>query len=172
MKKLVLLTIVSMVLLAERATAQNIIIQQNNQTNQSEPKIVEKKIYVEKPVYIEKTNPKPTSPVCIMGYLYVFPETFSGTVDDIKGIIRELNNNNAHGFSTWRLPTMPELQVLYSNKNSLPGIMDDQHGYISSEYIRTYNGNYPLHRMFDPSGKHWSVEPEAGMAGTAILVHK
>ena len=111
-----------------------------------------------------------------MGYLYVFPETYCGEVDEVKSIIRELNANRAHGFSDWRLATMAELNILYSNKDKLPGIMDGDTGYLSSEFIRMYNhygtGTYPLHRIFDPTGTHWTVESGASISGTAVLVCK
>lgn len=176
MKSLLKLTLVLFLLVSsmQKVLAQNIIIQQNN--GKPEEKVVTKEVLVEKPVYIEKTPSKPTSPVCILGYLYVFPDIFFGDVNDLKELIKELNANNAHGFSDWRLPTMAELRILYSQKNMLPEIMDDNHGYISSEFIRIYNhyglANYPLHKKFDPSGKHWQVERGAGITGTAIIVRQ
>ncbi len=153
-------------------SAQNIIIQQNNaDQSKVEERIVEKTVYVEKQ---EPKKPKPTTPVLIMGYIYVFPETFRGEVEEVNQIIMELNQNNAYGHNDWRLPTMAELRILYSHRDKLPEIMDLKTGYLSSEFIRTYNhygtGSYPLHKILDVDGRHWSVESGASISGTAVLV--
>lgn len=105
--------------------AQNIIIQQNNA---SKPKIVEKVKVVE----VEKKVTKPSSPVCLMGYLYVFPEAIESTTSDIDGVVKQLNDHQVYGSNKWRVANIGELKLVLSHGDKLPGIANRDYVYISS----------------------------------------
>lgn len=90
--------------------------------------VIEKKEYIVKyrPVYIEKKQPrriarKLPAPICLLGFLWVFPEDL-GTYDgNPNGIISQINRQGLHGRNDWRVPTADELQLMenYADKCGL-----------------------------------------------------
>jgi thioredoxin len=72
-----------------------------------------------------KTPPKLDDVVTLLGYLYVYPEdigkwTYEGAIK----MCAKVNQGNAHGYNDWRLPTIDELQVIYTYKNKIKGLQD------------------------------------------------
>ncbi len=116
------------------ANAQNIIIQQNNQ-QQKEKVIVQEK---EVPVYIRETNPAPQTPVCLYGYLYVYPEDIGRFAWYPSDVVNSINKAKAFGRSNWRLPTLEELNIIQNNVSKL-GVFNWKNQ-ISSFYMHQYNG--------------------------------
>lgn len=116
--------------------AQNIIIQQNNQNNNAQTKIVEQVVEV------DKVSTKPSSPVCLMGYLYVFPEAIKSTTSDIEGVVEQLNQHFAYGSNKWRVANIGELKLVLSHFDKLPGIVDRPLIYVSSTLERKIQNNY------------------------------
>lgn len=107
---------------------------------------------------------------CVMGYLYVFPDVFSGTGEEAKDILKELNSHNAYGYNDWRLPTVTELTVMFRyNKTSLDNMMDPNRGYLSSEYVGCYDDVH-LYKIFDYTGRNWCVKHGCSVAGNLIFV--
>lgn len=94
--------------------SQNIIIQQNNGQGQTKERIVEK--VVEKPVYIKPTQ---KAPICIAGFLYVFPEDLGSYEEYPATTIANINKNKVYGKSHWRLPTEEEFNLMIENKDKL-----------------------------------------------------
>ncbi len=93
------------------ANAQNIIVQQNNNTkSQQEPKVV----YKEKVVYVEQ---KQQGPILVGGYLYVYPEKLGSYSTCPNAIINGINKKRAYGKNTWRLPTKEEYSIISASKN-------------------------------------------------------
>lgn len=90
--------------------------------------VIEKKEYIIKyrPVYIEKPQPrryarKLPAPICLQGFLWVYPEdlgTYTGGPNDI---ISQINRQELHGRNDWRIPTENELQLMenYADKCGL-----------------------------------------------------
>lgn len=58
---------------------------------------------------------KRTSVEIIYGYLKVFPEEIGSFENIPNTIINQLNNQAAHGYNTWRIPTNEELSLLKAN---------------------------------------------------------
>ena len=50
-------------------------------------------------------------------------------------------NSNVGGFTDWRMPTLPELRILYQNKTQIGGFFDD---YYWSSTLNYYDYNYHL----------------------------
>ncbi len=102
-------------------------INQNSIIINNQP-VIEKKEYIIKyrPVYIEKPQPrryakKLPAPVCLQGFLWVYPEdlgTYAGGPNDI---IAQINRQGLHGRNDWRVPTTNELQLMenYADKCGL-----------------------------------------------------
>lgn len=108
-KKLLLIILIAVCSLS--SYAQNIIIQQNNQQEQKERVIVKEK---EVPVYIKEESTELTQPIVIYGYLYVYPEDLGKfRVGNFPyEAIRNINEANAYGRNTWRLPTEDEFNLM------------------------------------------------------------
>ena len=116
------------------ANAQNIIVQQNNQ--QQKEKVIVKEVEV--PVYIKETNPTPQSPVCLYGYLYVYPEDIGRFAWYPADVVNSINKAKAFGRSNWRLPTLEELQIIQKNVSKL-GVFNWKNQ-ITGFYMHQYNG--------------------------------
>lgn len=94
---------------------QNIIIQQNNQPVQKEVVVKEKVV----PVYIKEKPQQPIQPICLHGYLYVYPEDLGEFNKEPVEIINAINKSKAYGRSTWRIPTNEELSIMENNRSRL-----------------------------------------------------
>lgn len=148
MKKLFL--VVCLTTMGLFLSAQNIIIQQNNNKNQQQTKVIER--VVEKPIYIEKPKPKPkpTSPILLdAANIYVAPEDFdfmSGST--AKTIIKNLNNSKYLGYNDWRIPTDDEYTImkLFIDKLNLTYQYEYQNGDKAYLYL------YKCNRCGNPRG--------------------
>ncbi len=162
MRLIVLLIIAFSAVMCE---AQNIIIQQNNA---STPKTVEKVKVVE----VEKEATKPSSPVCLMGYLYVFPEAIESTTSDIDGVVWQLNQHRAYGSNKWRVADIGELKLVLSHADKLPGIANRPLMYISSTLEEiSYSGNQSCtwNKCVDRK-LHYGAPSESAWTGHFIII--
>lgn len=117
------------------AYSQNIIIQQNN------PKQTEKVVIKEKevPVYIKKQPSAPTKPICLYGYLWVYPEDLGRFKTYPADVIAAINKSGAFGRNNWRLPTLDELRVLQQNVDKLGKVLWSNQ--MTSFYMHQYYGH-------------------------------
>ncbi len=104
--------------------------QSNHQSNviiNNQP-VIEKKEYIIKyrPVYIEKPQPKRyarrlSAPICLLNYLWVYPEDLGTYTNGPEEIIRQINKQCLHGRNDWRVPTSDELCLMenYANECGL-----------------------------------------------------
>lgn len=108
-------------------SAQNYSATQNQQNININLPVIEKKVYVEKyrTVYLDKPRvaKKLSAPVCLMGYLWVYPEDLGDFKQQPHNIITNINRMKSHGRSDWRIPTPDELAVLEANAD-LVGLGD------------------------------------------------
>lgn len=132
MRKLIILCL--FVLTYATLSAQNIIIQQNNNQQAPKEKIIEKKIYV--PVE-KKEDPK--QPICLHGYLYVFPEDLGRFREYPSKMINMLNKSKPYGRGNWRLPTLEELQMMEQNSYKLGYVIYKSQ--MVDFYMHSYYGN-------------------------------
>lgn len=80
--------------------------------------------------------------ICLLGYLYVFPEDLGWFDHFPADVIISINKVGTYGRKNWRLPTWTELQLLYNNKDktnvdSTTDYMYDKNGrvyYREDEY--------------------------------------
>ena len=93
-------------------------INQNSIIINNQP-VIEKKEYIIKyrPVYIEKPQPrryarKLPAPICLQGFLWVYPEDLGTYTDGPNDIIAQINRQGLHGRNDWRVPTTNELQLM------------------------------------------------------------
>lgn len=102
-------------------------VNQNTIVINNQP-VIEKKEYIIKyrPVYIEKPQPRRyarrlPAPVCLLNYLWVYPEDLGSYDGGPDGIIAQINRQGLHGRNTWRIPTSDELQLMenYADKCGL-----------------------------------------------------
>lgn len=104
-------------------SAQNYSATQNQQNININLPVIEKKVYVEKyrTVYLDKPRvaKKLSAPVCLMGYLWVYPEDLGDFKQQPHNIITNINRMKSHGRSDWRIPTPDELAVLEANANQV-----------------------------------------------------
>lgn len=120
----------------DAACSQNIVIQQNN------PKQTEKVIVREKevPVYIkEKKTSAPTEPICLHGYLWVYPEDLGRFTTYPAAVIAAINKSSAYGRNNWRLPTLEELVVLQQNVDKLGSVLWSRQ--MTDFYMHRYLGD-------------------------------
>lgn len=68
----------------------------------------------------------------IYGYLYVFPNELGTFENEPSNVIRQLNSQNASGYSCWRIPTNEELALIRAN-----GYADPQATYITKDSSRS-----------------------------------
>ena len=123
---------------------QNIIIQQNNQQQQTEKVIVKEK---EVPVFIE-VNETIQGPICLHGYLYVYPEDLGRFNWYPRDIINSINEAKAYGRNNWRLPTWNELQVMKANKSKLGGNIS-KYGNGWESYMFVDKDGWVCHKHYD-----------------------
>lgn len=107
--------------------------QRGNQTNiiiNNQP-VIEKKEYIIKyrPVYVEKPLPKRharrlPAPICLLNYLWIYPEDLGTYANDPWEIIRQINNQCQYGRNDWRVPTSDELRLMENYANEC-GLGDD-----------------------------------------------
>lgn len=130
MKKFLML---SCVLIVNHLYGQNINQNINQNVNQNtivinNQPIIEKKEYIIKyrPVYIEKPQPKRyarklSSPICLLNYLWIYPEDLGSYVGGPSEIISQINRQGQYGRNTWRVPTDDELRLMenYADKCGL-----------------------------------------------------
>lgn len=132
MRKLLILSL--FVLTYATLSAQNIIIQQNNNQQAPKEKIIEKKIYVP----VEKKE-EPKQPICLHGYLYVFPEDLGSFREYPRKMIESLNRSRPYGRDNWRLPTYEELRLIAENYDKIGDVK--YIGQMGSFYMHSYYGN-------------------------------
>lgn len=110
---------------------QNVNQNINNNSNtiiiQNQP-VIEKKVYIERYRTIYKDRPQPKriaktlpSPVCLLGYLWVYPEDLGTYNSFASDIISRINAQGLHGRNDWRIPTPDELRLMenYADKCGL-----------------------------------------------------
>lgn len=118
--------------------AQNIIIQQNNnQTTKNRERVVEK--VVEKPVYIKEKSSKPSTPICLFGYLYVYPEDLGLFKVYPESVVNNINKHKAYGKMHWRLPTIEELSLLKEHADKL-NLRRYEGGWCAASSMYWYEG--------------------------------
>lgn len=102
-------------------------VNQNTVVINNQP-VIEKKEYIIKyrPVYIDKPQPKRTArrlsaPVCLLNYLWVYPEDLGSYANGPSDIIAQINRQGMYGRNNWRVPTDDELRLLenYADKCGL-----------------------------------------------------
>ena len=93
--------------------------------------VIEKKEYIIKyrPVYIEKQQPKRVarklpSPVCLLEYLWIYPEDLGTYTNGPQSIIDQINKQGKYGRNDWRVPTSDELRLM-ENYADMCGLGDD-----------------------------------------------
>ena len=136
MRKLLILLLLIVVYNHSPLFAQNIIIQQNNNQQAPKERIIEKKIYV--PIEIEKKE-TPRQPICLHGYLYVFPDDLGRFGEYPSKMINSLNKSKPYGRGNWRLPTLEELQLMAQNSDKLGAVI--YRGQMVSFYMHSFYGN-------------------------------
>ena len=102
-------------------------INQNTIVINNQP-VIEKKEYIIKyrPIYIEKPQPrryprKLPAPICLQGFLWVYPEDLGTYTSGPNDIISQINRQGLHGRNNWRVPNANELQLMenYADKCGL-----------------------------------------------------
>lgn len=78
-------------------------------------------------LYAQSSNVK-----VIYGYLYVFPHELGTFDSEPSNVIRQLNSQNASGYSCWRIPLNEELALIRAN-----GYADSQATYITKDGSRS-----------------------------------
>lgn len=105
-------------------------INQNSVIINNQP-VIEKKEYIIKyrTVYVNKPQPKRSArklsaPVCLLNYLWVYPEDLGSYADGPNSIIAQINRQGMYGRNSWRVPTDEELQLM-ENYADQCGLGDD-----------------------------------------------
>lgn len=102
-------------------------VNQNTVIINNQP-VIEKKEYIIKyrPVYINKPTPKRVArklpaPVCLLNYLWVYPEDLGNYDTEPGDIIRRINQQGLYGRNDWRVPSPEELRLMenYADKCGL-----------------------------------------------------
>lgn len=114
---------------ANKVCAQNYNqnVNQNTVIINNQP-VIEKKEYIIKyrTVYVDKPQPrriarKLAAPICLLNYLWVYPEDLGTYEDSPDGIISQINRQGQYGRNNWRVPTSDELRLMenYAKKCGL-----------------------------------------------------
>lgn len=105
-------------------------INQNSVIINNQP-VIEKKEYIIKyrPVYIDKPQPqrsarKLSAPVCLLNYLWIYPEDLGSYTNGPNNIIAQINRQGMYGRNSWRVPTDEELRLM-ENYADICGLGDD-----------------------------------------------
>ena len=105
-------------------------INQNSVIINNQP-VIEKKEYIIKyrPVYIDKPQPKRyarklSAPLCLLNYLWVYPEDLGSYPSGPGEIIAQINKQGMYGRNTWRVPTDDELRLMENYADNC-GLGDD-----------------------------------------------
>ena len=148
MKKSILMVIL-VIACSVSSQAQNIIVQQNNMPQQNEKVIIKEK---EVPVFVE-VKETAQGPICLHGYLYVYPEDLGWFKWYPGDIINSINIAKAYGRNNWRLPTWNELQVMRANRSKIGGYFG-KYGNAWENYMFIEGGSacykhYDSHKRID-----------------------
>ncbi len=126
-------------------SAQNIIVQQQNNMQTQQEKVVIKEVEV--PVYIKET---PSGPICLNGYLYVFPDDLGQFREYPSSMIKSLNQSQPYGRSNWRLPTLDELRMMEQNRRKLNVSSISSSRSMLDHYIHSYYNNPCVYEGHSP----------------------
>lgn len=69
--------------------------------------------------------------VTLYNYLRVFPNDLGEFQSSPTTLIAQINQNNTHGYNTWRLPTSEELSVMRAASSQIPGLRNTS--YMTSD---------------------------------------
>ena len=125
MKKIITLSIaIAIYCIVNEVYAQNYNQNVNQNVNQNtvivnNQPVIEKKEYIIKyrTVYVDKPQPrriarKLPAPICLLNYLWVYPEDLGTYNDSPYGIISQINRQGQYGRNNWRVPTPDELRLM------------------------------------------------------------
>jgi TolB-like protein len=83
------------------------------------------------------------SAVCLLGYLYVFPEDLGElTWDEAQKVLRNVNAAKLYGYSDWRIPRIDEMKTILNHRSKLEGIKKTDVYYLAGEPIEENPGRY------------------------------
>ncbi|MBQ9200769.1 MAG: hypothetical protein IJ154_00125 [Bacteroidales bacterium] len=112
---------------AQVTSNQNVNNNNNTIIIQNQP-VIEKNIYIERyrTVYVDRPQPKRvarklSAPICLLGYLWVYPEDLGTYMSGPTSIIAQINAQGQYGRNDWRVPSPDELRLMenYADKCGL-----------------------------------------------------
>lgn len=110
-----------LICIANSVLGQN--INQNTVVINNQPVIKEKEYIIKyRPVYVDKPQPKRyarklATPICLLNYLWIYPEDLGTFPTGPSEIINKINQNGLYGRTDWRVPTDDELRLMENYAN-------------------------------------------------------
>lgn len=91
--------------------------------------------------------------VKLLGYLYVFPEDIGEwTYEDALKMCANVNAGNLNGYNDWRIPTVSELQLIYTYKSKFENLQTGSSCcdgvYLSKDEYLSYGTTYSGQKCF------------------------